>query len=303
MQLINSEVRIENTNACNASCSICAREKMTRQITTMPLPRFGNIVDQAKNLGAETISIFGYGEPLLDKEISDKVEYCSIRDLETFITTNASLLYEDMAERLLENGLNHIRFSVHALYPNAYNNIHKGLNFYNVFSKILNFIYLNEKYNHPCKISISVIPMHGETVDEIVKFWEPMVNWLEIWKPHNWVYGRAYRDKARVNNTCFRPFTGPLQINADGKVMVCCFDFDAKMIVGDTKYNTLEEILKGEIYKSIRKSHEIGLLSHLPCAGCDQLNNGDNPLLYSNRDKDKTINCTSSTKFKLEGDK
>ena len=35
MRLANPEVRIENTNACNARCVICPREKMTRPVVTM----------------------------------------------------------------------------------------------------------------------------------------------------------------------------------------------------------------------------------------------------------------------------
>jgi hypothetical protein len=149
---------------------------------------------------------------------------------------------------------------------------------------------------------VSVIPMHSENIDAIKEFWLGMVDYLEIWRPHNWVYGKNYRRNNRRKSTCGRPFSGPVQINADGKMMVCCFDYNAEMTVGDTYESTIEDILKGDKFNKIVKKHALGDLIGLPCEKCDQLNEyteEDYPLLYSNRDKEKKINVTSSTKFEL----
>ena len=81
--------------------------------------------------------------------------------------------------------------------------------------------------------------------------------------------------------------------------MVCCFDFNAKLTVGDTRKNTIEEILKGKEFSEIRNKHADGNLTGLICETCDQLNEDDDPLLYSSRDPDKQIGTTSSTKFKI----
>lgn len=72
------------------------------------------------------------------------------------------------------------------------------------------------------------------------------------------------------------------------------------MVLGDTYKNTIKEILQGNEYARLRKAHEDGNMTGLPCAECDQLNVGDNPLLYSNRDERRTIGSTSSIKFNLE---
>lgn len=302
MILKNPEVRIENTNLCNTSCSICPREKMTRPKTTMPYSHFVSLVDQSKELGAETISVFGYGEPLIDKTFIDKIAYCDRKGLKTFVTTNAALLDLTKVNPLLDAGLDHIRFSVHALFPAEYKHIHR-LDFEETIRNIFNFIVVNKKkYDHRCLVSVSVIPLHKEKVELIRKYWEPIVDYLEIWKPHNWTDGRQYRKVKPKKKTCFRPFSGPVQINADGKVMVCCFDYDAKLTVGDTYKQSIEDILSGPLFEEIREKHRQGNLEGLICKSCDQLNEEEeSPLLYSNRDKTKTLNCTSSTKFNLNG--
>jgi radical SAM protein with 4Fe4S-binding SPASM domain len=100
--------------------------------------------------------------------------------------------------------------------------------------------------------------------------------------------------------TCGRPFNGHIQINADGKMMVCCFDFDGKLTVGDTYKDSIADILKGDKFNEIREKHKTGDHTGTVCEKCDQLNENDHPLIYSSRDPDREIGKTSSTKFKLK---
>lgn len=301
MNLLNTEVRIENTSLCNAHCIICPREKMTRKKTTMTNRHFNILVEEALSLGAKMISVFGYGEPLIDPGIVNKVAYCSNRGLETFITTNASLLNSEKSSLLLKAGLSKIRFSCHGVYKN-YDRVHVGLKFEDTIRNITNFIAKNRvRHNGQCKTAVSVIPMNGESVEEIRKFWENAVDELEIWNPHGWGGKKDYREKSKnTKKTCGRVHRGPVQIQADGKVIPCCFLTDGEVILGDTHKNTIKEILKGDAYKKIRKQHSSGKLDGLPCKNCDQLNIGDSPLLYSNVDSSCSIGKTSSTKFNLE---
>ncbi len=92
MKLINPEVRIETTNLCNAKCIMCPRDELTRPKASMSYEHCKNLIDQADTLGAELISLFGYGEPLIDTSLGAKIRYCTQLGLKTFITTNASLL-------------------------------------------------------------------------------------------------------------------------------------------------------------------------------------------------------------------
>ena len=297
MILKNPEVRIENTSSCNAKCVICPREKMTRPKVFMPQGHFEYLVDQSADLGAKLISVFGYGEPLLDKHVARKVKYCTDKGLDTFITTNASVLKTDLAKALLSAGLSHMRFSVHGT-AKYYDKVHTGLNYDTVIRNISNFTAIAKLRYPEVRISVSVIPMHNENIDSIIQSWEGFD--LEIWKPHNWGTGRDYRRLSENRKkTCGRPRTGPVQIQADGKVIPCCFLTNGEIILGDTYKNTIEEILKSKPYQELRKKHETGDLTGLVCDMCDQLNEGDSPLIYSTVDPDCKSGKTSSTKFEL----
>ena len=259
---------------------------------------FRGLVDESISLGADEISLFGYGEPLMDKNLWVKLIHCS--DMGTNITTNAALLDRATSYILLTAGLKSIRFSAHGFGKN-YESVH-GLNWLNFIANVKGFIEVNnERFGHSCITEVSVIPMHGETIEEIREFWEPIVDFLEVWRPHNWCDGKTFRPTARKKKTCGRPFRGPVQINADGMMMVCCFDYDAKLTVGDTHKNTIQEILGGEEFQRIREAHRTGNLDGLICQTCDQLNiEEQSPLLYSSRDPEMKIGKTSSTKFNLE---
>ena len=302
MQLTNKEVRIENTSLCNAACTICPRDKMTRRKCSMPNGHFEYLVDQAKDLGAESISVFGYGEPLLDKGIEHKIAYCTSKGLQTFITTNGSLLGTDISTKLLSAGLSKIRWSVHGLYK-TYDKVHRKLRFEDTLRNIQNFIAKNNtRFSHSCTTAISVIPMHGESLKYIKSFWEDAVDELEVWKPHGWGGAAKYRQETiRRRQTCGRHNNGPVQIQADGKVIPCCFLTNAEVVLGDTYKNTIEEILHSDKYEKFRQCHRNGSLSGLPCESCDQLYVlAKSPLLYSNVDETCSIGKTSSTKFSLE---
>lgn len=302
--LINPEIRIETTNRCQANCIICPRDQMTRELETMSQEDFCDIVIKLSKYKPEMISLFGMGEPLIDKGLEAKIGFANFHGYETFITTNAGLLDFDRIHILLNSGLTKIRFSVHALYPNDYEEIHKGLNYKVVDRNISNFLGLNEGFygaiHDRIETHLSVIPMNGESIKDIKDKWEKVVDYLEIWKPHNWAGGKDFRKVDKQMYSCGRPFVGPLQINVDGSVMICCFDYDGKMTIGNILEQSLEEILDGEEYKGIREVHKLGLIQMLPCNKCDQLNRyneENNPLLYSNRDESKQVGRTSSNKF------
>jgi hypothetical protein len=299
MKLINPEVRIETVNKCTANCTICPREKMTRRQTVMPYEHFVKLVNQSLEMGAKLISIFGFGEPLLDGGIYRKISYCEKRGLETFITTNASLLTSNASRKLVAAGLTKIRFSMHGM-NRDYERVHVGLRYADFLKNISNFLIINDGPYH-IKTSLSVIPMNHDNAKHIRNVWESSFDEMEIWKPHNWTTGRPYRDLSlRTKKTCGRPFRGPIQIQADGKMVVCCFDFNGELEVGDTYRSTLREILNSKRYEIIRSRHRVGIHDGYLCESCDQRNLNDNPLIYSNVDKELKTGCTSSTKFNLE---
>ena len=56
--------------------------------------------------------------------------------------------------------------------------------------------------------------------------WENKFDEVMVWKPHNWVEGREYRDATVKRRSCGRPEEGNLTVGVDGRVSICCFDYN-----------------------------------------------------------------------------
>ena len=247
MKLINPEVRIETTNYCNAQCVMCNHSQMDRSIGVMMNEVVFKLIKQAIDLGATLITPFGFGEPLMDKDLVTKIQYCTAYGLDSFITTNASLCYENRVKALYDAGLTHIRFSVHGLNRIDYEDVQLGLDWKQTIINIYRAIQIRDADHYDTKISLTVIPMRVEHLYSIRKFWENCSDYLEIWQPHNWSCVKDYRPKTKARRkTCGRLEKGPVQIQWDGTVIPCCFLTDSEIILGNTHEQTVEQILKGE---------------------------------------------------------
>ena len=121
--------------------------------------------------------------------------------------------------------------------------------------------------------------------------------YLEVWKPHNWVYGENYRSGDSIKKTCGRPFSGPIEVLVNGDVIMCCFDYNSKMILGNLNESSILDIYSSEKYLEIVNHHSDGTCgsSNLECNGCDQLLDKSDVLIYSNRDSNDRKNSTSTT--------
>jgi radical SAM protein with 4Fe4S-binding SPASM domain len=281
-------VHIENTNACNANCIICSREKLTRPIGVMDFGLFKKIIDECskyKNLIRE-IHLHGFGEPLLDKLIFDKVKYAKGKGIKkTYFVTTASLLSSEVTKKIISSGLDRIKFSLYGVTKETYEKIHRGLKYEEVEGNIRNFFYIRKKMNSKKPtVIIQFVPQENNRNENAIFFnrWKEFIDArigdrVEEFYLHNWVYGRDYN---RINlatsnaKSCAIPFH-IIQILWDGDVVPCVFDFDGKMPMGEVRTRNIKEIWNGLNYDLLRNYHRQKRFDKLSlCAMCDQLKRG-----------------------------
>lgn len=303
--LINSEIRLEPTNGCNGKCIMCPREKMKRPQGVMDFELYKRIVDQAYEAGARQISLENYGETFLDPYIFERAAYAKAKSMETLTITNASLLDEEKCKKVLEL-FDVIRISMYGITKDVYEKIHAGLNFQQVQENARRLIALRrESKTSKTRIEMYflLMPENKHQMEKFLKIYEPQAGAVSVWKPHNWGDGRIYREPLDKKLTCNRPFIGPLQVQWDGLVVPCCFDYDSRMILGDLNKQTVYEVFSGQEYNQLRAAHKEGDFSKFPfCSVCDQLNKRDDVLVYTNIKKAK-VGSTNTTYFDLEEEK
>ena len=308
MKLINKEIRIETTNLCNAHCVMCPREKLTRDKGIMDMDLFQRIVDEVVRYGASSIFLGGFGESLLDPFFIERVRYVKDKGLFCNFICNGSLLDEEKARGLIGAGLDEVRFSVYGTTAATYGKVHRGLNYQATVGNIQKFLEIRKSQGAKLPkvlVFYLLLEENADEADAFKKEWMGKADSIEIWRPHNWSDGRRYRGmNGNHRRSCNRPQVGPIQVQWDGTLIPCCWDYDGRMILGDMKTHTLEEILHGEKYQAIKKAHKENVFDAYPfCRECDQLSDHADALVFSNRHNlppEKAVHLTNSNLYELE---
>lgn len=306
----NNDLRIEVTTKCNYNCIICPREKLTRKKETMSLDLFKELFEKIMDETDQhdTLTFPGMGEPLLDETLEQKIVFAKKNkpSMDVLILTNGSLMSPEKFEELQAIGVTSVRVSLYGTNPENYNKVH-GINIDGAFEKVRESLLKISEKKKGTKLYLTYNIVEGDNcshLEEWINFWKDKVDLLEVWKPHNWVDGRGYRRiQAEKLRTCGRPFSGPLQVQVDGTVNMCCFDFDGKLTIGDLKRQTLREIFSSPLYKKLQQCHQTGYFtdSGLICERCDQRNvKKDDVMVYNSKfDIKERVNMTSTTYMKI----
>lgn len=112
-------VFIEVTNRCNLLCETCPRTYFDREpLKTLSYDEFIQIAEQFPNM--RRASLHGIGEPLLNRELPQIIEYLKSRDVEVIINSNGTLLTPAWQEALVKSGLDEYRCSIDGAKPETY---------------------------------------------------------------------------------------------------------------------------------------------------------------------------------------
>jgi sulfatase maturation enzyme AslB (radical SAM superfamily) len=269
------EIRVETSTKCSFHCLMCPRETFQRPRVNMPDALFEKIVattlEEAPNINTLTFS--GFGEFSMDPDWRSKMVLAAKSFPVINILTNLSRFSDDDLEFLLQH-VSSIRISLYGLTKETYKKVHRSRNGnpFETIIKQIEWLCDHRKPDQEVILNYLILDENKHETQDWIKFWENKATRIEVWRPHNWVDGKQYRHQCtHLLPTCGRPFHGPIQVQVDGTVNVCCFDFNGKMVVGDLNHQTLEEIYGGDEMKRIRDLHAAGKTDELElCRVCDQ---------------------------------
>ncbi|MGF7163102.1 MoaA/NifB/PqqE/SkfB family radical SAM enzyme [Rhodoligotrophos appendicifer] len=101
---------VDVTNSCNLRCPVCpVTIAMTRKRGLMKIEVFKKIIDDFKSEREKPAMYFNFsGEPTLNPALPEFIAYSHENGHETFLSTNATKLTVEMAERLILAGLGRV---------------------------------------------------------------------------------------------------------------------------------------------------------------------------------------------------
>ena len=275
---------IETTSVCNLRCMMCPYKDMTRPHEMMEVDLFKSVVDQVADYNG-ILWLHNLGEPLAHPRFDELIDYVKSAGLKCGISTNATLLNEDRSRRILSSGLDKIILCMDGITKETYEKMREGASFEQVTANIEAFLHRKRNAGRRTPEAIVQLIFMRETEPQVAEFrrrWSGLADKLLIKRFSTWaeqVDGIAdladprHRYEPEHSLTERRHPCAYLWRNvvvtANGDVIPCCVDYDARMVMGNVRDETLEEIWHGETFRKVREDHLAGRFLET-CATCKE---------------------------------
>lgn len=259
------------SSICNFQCVQCFHsvpnvEKLMPR-GKMKLEKFRKIIDELnawKGPKIKVIRIIGFGEPFSNADTPQMIEYVKKANVcdRLEVTTNGSLLSKEVAESIVNSGLDYIRISIYSSIQEKHERVTGSkIKIERILQNIQQlqeikkqkgtekpFVYIKMLDSFDSAENQAFFDMYSSVADEI-----------SIEKPHNWLdmeeksfLSDLYQGKEMkvdyqetMKKVCPQPFK-MLSIRQNGDVIVCDPDWMNNTKVGNAFESSLEEIWHGK---------------------------------------------------------
>ena len=273
-------ILIDTISYCNLRCSMCVHKDMVRKKGIMPWGLFTKIIDEIAEMDRNVrVWMVFFGEALILKRrkpsIFDMIKYAKSRGLtDVVLNSNANLLDEESARKLIESGLDAIYIGIDAFNPETYAKIRVGGNYQKAVKNTINLIHLKKSLNSEkpeVVVQFVEMDMNSREKEGFIDFWKkqgaivkirPKVSWAGMIDAPNLILD------SRERWPCHWAMQ-TMSITDTGKVVTCAVDLDAKYVAGDVNEQSIKEIWNGEL-KRLRQIHASKRFEDLPenCRDC-----------------------------------
>jgi radical SAM protein with 4Fe4S-binding SPASM domain len=283
------KLHLEPTSVCNLRCPMCPQsiDAVKGDTGYIDLDLYRKIVDEASGFVRE-INLFFRGEPLLHKHLPEILRYGRSKKVRLHVNTNATILNEQRARMLIEDGASKVTISFDGPDKEHYEKMRKGAKYERTLENVRQFLELVKEYRRngwqtPYAVMQVILPYDaqspGPNVPQHMKDLFrglPVDEWDPIW-PHGWagvmqdngiVEAQPYGENYHPCNWLWKS----LAIYWDGRVASCCADFSSDQLIGDVKTQSLREIWNSPAMVQLRTLQVEGRYKDATlCSGCDAL--------------------------------
>lgn len=263
-------IDIESTNMCNLDCIMCPRQILKRPKGCMELKLLKRIIDEVAAEGGKGVRFIGYGEPLLNPNIFEMIEYAHSKQLLIHLTTNGILLDNDKVEEIFNCKLDSIIFSLQGTTKEEYTKMRNNPFYDKLVENIKKLVDERNKRNlDKPHIQVTTTTL-DETEEEIKSFcdkWSKIVDKVDNWYTSLKDISHIERIKPLLKRQKQGNYVGSgrckevltkLTVFWDGDISACCGDFNGQLKLGNISSDTLKEIWHSEKLNNLRKIFEKG---------------------------------------------
>lgn len=281
-------LNIEIASGCNEKCIYCqySAQGLHKNVKFIDEEFFYRITKEAKELGISDVGLYMTGEPMLNPKIYQYVSYLKnqLHFEYVYISTNGILCTPENVKKLVESGIDSIKFSVSAGTKESFI-FHHGVD---QFEKVLNnikfaFEYRQKnnlnyklflfciltKYNISEKSNIQSI--FEKYVDEVLfvnVISNPYVKGVKEFLCLDNEESQLMNDVDNIKLPCLELFDR-IVINEDGYLCACCHETRSKYTqMEDLNYKSLRDAVYSEKMIELRKRHIDRNVKGLLCENC-----------------------------------
>lgn len=280
-------VTIDISNACNAACPFCSRQlSCLKRNEIMSKEMFYDIVKQIEQINSiKNVVLAAWGEPTLHPDFDEFVNVLVEKGYHVGFPTNMSLAHKHFDSILKAS---HVMLSIEGHDKETYEKKRKNLNFETTYNNVKELDRLiNEKKEKGEKVPVREINFlidKKSDIDAYMNTWSefvdiirvgpilPVALWDKSSNSSQLITNEELKEDMLVCNSlvknmyCAQPFKSII-IRANGKLALCCSDYDFDIDFGNYK-DIKKTYFKNPQFKKIRKEFKNNKLK--TCVNCFQ---------------------------------
>ncbi|MDL2207202.1 SPASM domain-containing protein [Desulfovibrio sp. OttesenSCG-928-F20] len=285
-------MQIETTAHCGYRCFCCASHKAERRKGVMSKEDLMLLTRRVGKYAGKVLLHHG-GEPLLDKELPEKIGL--LHDVWpeavlTFVSTLGVPVSAVYLDSLWENGLNDIEISHYGHDRTTYQNIH-GADTFELARKNLHYLLESPvRRKHGGTLRVRMLHMEENAMVNQEMYTKqaaaframvlshPDVRTTDTYLSSHSGQGSITRQRATVLpcSVMWGEFGARINVTWDLNVVTCCQDFDNHLVFGNLRHESLEEIFSGPVYTDFAQAAWKGDFSRYPlCRNCERHGGGN----------------------------
>ena len=268
---------IEPTTSCNLGCPECPSglKQFTRKTGNLSIALNKKIIDELK--GRLTyINYYFQGEPYINKNFFDFVQYANSKKIFCSTSTNGHFLNDENCVKTIESGLKRLIISIDGNSQETYEIYRKKGKYKKVIDGTKNIIKwkkeLKSEYPHVI-FQFLVVKTNEHLIEEMktlaadLEVDELRLKTAQFYNfkngneliPDNEKYSRYrktkngnYILKNKFSNHCWRMWSSAV-VTSKGGIAPCCFDKDAVNTLGNLEKENFEKVWLSKKYNDFRK--------------------------------------------------
>jgi pyruvate-formate lyase-activating enzyme len=263
---------VELTNYCNHSCIFCANSEMKRKRGFINYDLLCNIAKQAYDLDIREIGLYTTGESLLYPRLLDLILYLKSTGFTyVYLTTNGVRLTPKLSKKLIDAGLDSIKFSINGGTDTTYKKIHQKDDFATVIDNLITLNQIKDINKSKIKILATYIICEENNsvldLSRIESIFEAFTDDYMFILAGN----QGGNKEGKISNMipCSMVFNR-LHITWEGYLTACCVDFEGNLIMADLNKVPLIQGWYSTKFTKLRVEHLKKNLINTQCKKCTE---------------------------------